>query len=115
MGKKPDETLKQRIIDGAWDLFYENGYANTTVNDIIEKVNTSKGGFYYYFKKKDDLLNSLYVIFDKEYEKFYSNMDKTQNAMTQLELLSQYICFFIDANVSYELLSELYKIGRASV
>ena len=47
-------------------------YANTTINDILKKVNTSKGGFYYYFKKKDDLLNSLYVIFDREYEKFYT-------------------------------------------
>ncbi len=108
MGKKPDETLKQRIIDGAWDLFYEKGYANTTLNDILAKVNTSKGGFYYYFKKKDDLLNSLYVIFDREYEKFYTNLDKSQNAILQLELVSQYVCFFIDANVSYELLTELY-------
>ena len=108
MGKKPDETLKQRIIDGAWDLLYEKGYANTTINDILKKVNTSKGGFYYYFKKKDDLLNSLYVIFDREYEKFYTNLDKSQNAILQLELVSQYVCFFIDANVSYELLTELY-------
>ena len=108
MGKKPDETLRQRIIDSAWELFYEKGYANTTINEIIEKAETSKGGFYYYFKKKDDLLNSLYVIFDREYEKFYSKLDKSQNAITQLELVSQYVCYFIDANVSYELLSELY-------
>lgn len=108
MGKKPDETLRQRIIDCAWELFYEKGYANTTINEIIEKAETSKGGFYYYFKKKDDLLNSLYVVFDREYEKFYTNLDKSQNAIVQLELVSQYVCYFIDANVSYELLSELY-------
>lgn len=108
MGKKPDETLRQRIIDCAWELFYEKGYANTTINDIIEKAETSKGGFYYYFKKKDDLLNSLYVIFDREYEKFYTSLDKSINAITQLELVNQYVCYFIDANVSYELLSELY-------
>ena len=108
MGKRPDETLKQRIIDGAWELFYEKGYANTTINDIIRRADTSKGGFYYYFKKKDDLLNSLYVVFDREYEKFYTNLDKSQNAIEQLELVSQYVCFFIDGNVSYELLTELY-------
>lgn len=108
MGKRRDETLKQRIIDSAWELFYRKGYANTTVNDIIKKADTSKGGFYYYFSKKDDLLNSLYVIFDREYEKFYTKMDKSQNAIVQLEQVSQYVCYFIDANVSYELLSELY-------
>lgn len=109
MGKRPDETLRQRIIDSAWELFYEKGYANTTINEIIEKAGTSKGGFYYYFSQKDDLLNSLYVIFDREYEKFYTNLDKSQNAILQLDLVNQYVCFFIDANVSYELLTELYR------
>lgn len=108
MSKPKDPTLKQRIIDSAWDLFYEKGYNETTVNDILDRAHTTKGGFYYYFRKKDDLLNSLYVIFDREYEKFYTTMDKSQDAMSQLEQVSQYVCYFIDANVSYELLSELY-------
>ena len=108
MGKKPDETLRQRIIDTAWELFYSQGYGNTTINDIIRKAGTSKGGFYYYFKKKDDLLNSLYVVFDREYEKLYSDMDKKQNAIDQIRQVSKYVCEFIDSNVSYELLSELY-------
>ena len=41
----------------------KNGYEKTTVNEIIKKANTSKGGFYYYFKAKEELLNSLYAIF----------------------------------------------------
>ena len=49
-GIKKGAELRQKIIDTAWELFYENGYENTTVNDIIRKVGTSKGGFYYYFK-----------------------------------------------------------------
>ena len=55
-GIKKGAELRQKIIDAAWELFYENGYENTTVNDIIRKVGTSKGGFYYYFKAKEDLL-----------------------------------------------------------
>ena len=47
-GIKKGAELRQKIIDTAWELFYENGYENTTVNDIIRKVGTSKGGFYYY-------------------------------------------------------------------
>ena len=37
MGKRPDETLRQRIIDSAWELFYEKGYANTMINEMIRK------------------------------------------------------------------------------
>ena len=46
-------NLKQEILDAAWELFDKNGYEKTTVNDIIKKANTSKGGFYYYFKAKE--------------------------------------------------------------
>ena len=37
-GIKKGAELRQKIIDTAWGLFYENGYENTTVNDIIRKV-----------------------------------------------------------------------------
>ena len=61
MNREREKTgLKEEIKDAAWELFYEKGYEETTVNDIIKKANTSKGGFYYYFKAKDELLNSLY-------------------------------------------------------
>lgn len=102
------KNLKEVIIDAAWALFYEKGYKNTTLKDIIERSGTSKGGFYYYFNAKDDLLNSLYAVFDREYEKFYNRMDKTQNSLVQLQQLSQYVSYFIEGNVNPELLSELY-------
>jgi AcrR family transcriptional regulator len=109
MKKEQNNHLKQQIIDTAWNLFYKKGYENTTLNDIIEETGTSKGGFYYYFNSKDELLNSLFEIFDREYEKFYSQMDKSLNSLIQLKLVNQYIFYFIEGNVSVELLSELYK------
>src|SRR5699024_12045067 len=42
-------------------LFEEHGFHGVTVNTIVEKVGTSKGGFYHHFKSKDEL---LYVIHD---------------------------------------------------
>ena len=108
-GIKKGAELRQKIIDTAWGLFYENGYENTTVNDIIRKVGTSKGGFYYYFKSKEDLLNSLYSVFDREYEKFYENMDQNQDSLMKLKQLSQYVSYFLEGNVSAELLAALYQ------
>ena len=103
------ENLRQTIMDAAWELFYEKGYESTTVNDIIKRAGTSKGGFYYYFKAKDELLNSLYAFFDREYEKFYATMDKSLNSLLQLRLLGQYVSYFIEGNVSPEFLCAMYK------
>lgn len=106
--------LKEKIMETAWKLFYEQGYTATTVNEIIEKAGTSKGGFYYYFKAKDELLNSLYYFFDREYKKYYAGMDHSLNHIMQLKQLNQYVFYFIEANVKVDLLSALYQSQLAA-
>ena len=39
------QNVKRRIVDAAWELFYEKGYDDTTVDDIIRLSETSKGSF----------------------------------------------------------------------
>ena len=56
MPRKTGNT-KRKIVDAAWKLFYEQGFENTTVEDIIFESCTSKGSFYHYFKGKEDFGN----------------------------------------------------------
>lgn len=49
MPRKNARNTKGRIISAAWKLFYEQGYENTTVEDIVFESETSKGSFYHYF------------------------------------------------------------------
>ena len=37
MSKRNERNTRGRIINAAWDLFYEQGYEYTTVEEIIEK------------------------------------------------------------------------------
>lgn len=55
----------------AWELFYENGYDDTTVDDIVERSGTSKGSFYHYFAGKDALLSSLSTLFDENIRSWF--------------------------------------------
>ena len=68
MCAKKAKTTKKKIVSAAWKLFYEQGYDNTTVDDIVEESGTSKGSFYHYFEGKDALLSSLSFLFDEKYE-----------------------------------------------
>lgn len=56
---KDYDTRRQEFLDAAQELFYSNGYEQTSVNMILEKVGVAKGTFYHYFDSKDDLLNAL--------------------------------------------------------
>lgn len=49
----------QRTINSALQLFAENGYAKTTVNDITSLADIGHGTFYKYFNNKQHLLTVL--------------------------------------------------------
>ena len=66
MPRKNARNTRSRIVSAAWELFYENGYDSTTVDDIVDRSETSKGSFYHYFASKDALLSSLSTVFDEK-------------------------------------------------
>jgi len=52
-------TLKDKIVDAAYELFGLKGYEHTSVAEIIEKAGASKGGFYHHFKSKEEILETI--------------------------------------------------------
>ncbi|AVM68468.1 TetR/AcrR family transcriptional regulator [Lachnospiraceae bacterium oral taxon 500] len=56
---KEPEIRRAEIMDAAMRLFVEQGYTNTTTQDIVDKVNISRGLLYYHFKNKEDILYCL--------------------------------------------------------
>ena len=53
------EESRARIVDAAERLFAKNGYADTSVQDILDVLGISKGGFYHYFDTKMELLTEV--------------------------------------------------------
>jgi AcrR family transcriptional regulator len=51
---RPDE-----VLDAALELFIENGFAATRVEDIARRAGLSKGSVYLYFPSKEALLEGL--------------------------------------------------------
>lgn len=47
--------LKEKIIHEALRLFSLKGFLSTSIQDILEAANTSKGGLYNHFQSKEDL------------------------------------------------------------
>jgi TetR/AcrR family transcriptional repressor of nem operon len=47
--------MKERLMDAAMDLMWENSYGTTSVDAICERAGAKKGSFYYFFKSKSEL------------------------------------------------------------
>ena len=55
--KKADKL--GRLEQASLDLFLEQGYANTSVEDIVARADIARGTFYLYFKSKEALFQHL--------------------------------------------------------
>jgi len=56
---KKGELRKDSILRTAERLFFEKGYDETSIQDILDVLSISKGGFYHYFESKIALLEEI--------------------------------------------------------
>ena len=52
--------MAERIIASAVALFAEQGFDATTVQQVVDRAEVTKGALYHYFDAKDDLLYEIY-------------------------------------------------------
>ncbi len=53
------EARPEEVLDAALDLFIEQGFAKTRVEDIAKRAGLSKGAVYLYFPSKEQILEAL--------------------------------------------------------
>lgn len=109
MAKKSTRNTKGRIIEAAWQLFYRQGYDDTTVEEIIAESGTSRGSFYHYFEGKDALLSSLSYLFDQKYEQLLETLDPDMDRFEALMYLNRELFSMIENSISLDLLARLYS------
>ena len=91
---KDPEIRRAEIMDAAMLLFMEKGYANTTTQDIVDKVNISRGLLYYHFKNKEDI---LYCLVERCSEKLLRDIHVIVNDDDKTAI--EKIRAFIDATI----------------
>lgn len=98
-----EKSTKTRIVEAAWQLFYEHGYDATTVEDVVRASGTSKGSFYHYFEGKDALLGSLAYLFDAKYAELEAEADAKADAFEALLFLNRELFDMIEKRIDVAL------------
>ncbi len=109
MPRKDSRNTKMKIVNAAWELFYKNGYDNTTVEDIVDESGTSRGSFYHYFDGKEDLLSSLSSLFDSRYEELQETLADDMSCFDKLMYLNQKLFIMVENSIPIDLLARLYS------
>lgn len=74
--KHPEETVN-RILDVAMALFFEKGYDNTSIQDIIDGLGgLTKGAVYHHFKSKEDILSA---VLDRDNKTLFAELSRIRD------------------------------------
>jgi TetR/AcrR family transcriptional regulator, transcriptional repressor for nem operon len=65
---------RDRLVDAASQLFYEQGVERTTIADIAAAADVPAGNVYYYFKAKDDIVDAVVSMRIGGIEAMYSDL-----------------------------------------
>ncbi|MCK9793798.1 TetR/AcrR family transcriptional regulator [Isoptericola sp. 4D.3] len=82
-------NVADRVTAAALDLFATQGYATTSVQQIVEAAGVTKGAMYHYFQSKDDL---LFAVYDRMLALQKSHLDEIVAAGGPAEEVVRAVC-----------------------
>ncbi|MFK8038137.1 MAG: TetR/AcrR family transcriptional regulator [Crocinitomicaceae bacterium] len=123
---------KEKILLTSYKVFINNGYHNTSMQQLVNETKLSKGAFYHHFRNKDELyrqvINEYFLSFYKaidwdqynqvkltykqiefEIQKFYLNFVPQILSITQNGMSGYYIMYFEAYNKLPEFKKEVQK------
>ena len=90
------EAKKERIIEKSMELFKENGYHATKVEEITKALGISKGNFYTYFNSKEEVLYEILGIMKEQRIDLLHEMDVDKDPKEVLrDFAESYRHFFL--------------------
>ena len=107
-GQEEEENTRSRIVQAAWKLFGEKGYADTDVDDVIALAGVTKEEFSRFFSGKDDLEHTLGDLFDRTYAELMVSMSPRLSVYDKLIYLNKKLFTLIEKEVPFELVTHIY-------
>ena len=82
------QDARDQILNAALSLFARQGFAHTSMNDIVRESGVSKGGVYWHFKSKDALILAIFDAFFSGQEAILASvLNSADNPATRLRQL----------------------------
>ncbi|MET4061094.1 AcrR family transcriptional regulator [Arthrobacter sp. UYP6] len=82
-------NIKEELARVSVDLFSTQGYAKTSVQQIVDAAGVTKGALYHYFNSKDDL---LFEIYDRILTLQHRNLEEIAARNLPLEETVRTVC-----------------------
>ena len=94
--EREKEHRKEEILDAAQKIFFEKGLATSTMDEIAETAELSKGTLYLYYKSKEDMYLGVLMRGMEELHAEYERIGLSDKSTVEklLELRTAYVAYF---------------------
>lgn len=106
--KKAIKT-KKKLFNCAISLFKKKGYKNVSINEIVEKANTSKGTFYHHFNTKDEIIIEEMKKYEQHYTNIYNNIEKQKTEYEKLIAFTKEVFKFTEEYIGVDVIKVIYS------
>ena len=77
------ELTRENILGIAEHIILQKGFSGTSIDEIIEAANITKGGFFYHFKGKEDLARHLMIRYQKADDQFFNDLFERADSLSE--------------------------------
>jgi TetR/AcrR family transcriptional regulator, transcriptional repressor for nem operon len=78
---------RERLVEGARQLFHEQGVHRTTLAEVAERAQVPVGNVYYYFKTKDELLAAVIEGYKQQASALIEAFERHRSPQARLKAL----------------------------
>ena len=102
MKLKKGDIRKQEILNTAETLFCRKGYEQTSIQDILDCLHTSKGSFYHHYVSKESVLEGICLRRAEQiYQTVTDQMNQAEGMIDSLNMLLSGMIPFRDEKLSF--------------
>jgi AcrR family transcriptional regulator len=106
-GQGRGRDTRSRLRELALQLFAEQGYEQTSLREIAERLGVTKAALYYYFKSKEDIVRSLVEDYMAEIDQLIAwGKDQPRSAATRAEIVRRYLDIVVNGSAVFRLLHQ---------
>jgi AcrR family transcriptional regulator len=106
-GQVRGRDTRSRLRELALQLFAEQGYEQTSLREIAERLGVTKAALYYYFKSKEDIVRSLVEDYMAEIDQLITwGKDQPRSAQTRAEIVHRYLDIVVNGTAVFRLLHQ---------
>ncbi len=92
-----EQAQQKRIVEGAARVFAENGYRLTTIDQIAQALQLSKGAVYIYFKSKEELyVAALAAIYERRFTILSTAYSENDRILVRFEKILDRLASLVD-------------------